>query len=118
MRAQKSHSTELSQPAAKLRGLATSAVLSHSHVPGDTLKGDFTVLATSPSDVSLFCQATLSKLIPDEFWGVAKNGTDNKKLIMKRIDQFVHLRKFETLSLHNIVEGIKVGRHPACCNDS
>ena len=100
----------------KIRGLATRrAIFSHNQASEDTLKGDFTVLATSPSDVSLFCRATLSKIIPDDFWGVSKDGTYNKKLIMERIDHFVHLRKFETLSLHNIVEGIKVRRHPACC---
>lgn len=93
-------------------------MLSHNHALGDTLKGDFTVFATSPSDVSLFCRATLSKIIPNGFWGHSKDRTANKKLIMERIDRFVHLRKFETLSLHNIAQGIKVGRHPACCNDS
>ena len=93
-------------------------MVTRNHASEDISKGDFTVLATSPSRVSLFCQATLSKIIPDEFWGVSKDGTNNKKLIMERIDQFVHLRKFETLSLHSVVEGIKVGRYPACCNDS
>ena len=70
---------------------------------------DFTSLATLPSDVSLFCRVTLLKVIPKEFWGISKDGEDNKNIIMHRVDQFVHLRKFETFSLHNISQGIKVG---------
>ena len=79
-------------------------------LPGSS-EHDFTRLATSPSDVSLFCRVTLLNVIPNEFWGISKEGEDNKNSIMQRVDQFVHLRKYETFSLHNVFQGIKVGWH-------
>ena len=68
----------------------------------------FTKFATPHSEVSSFCRAVLSQVIPVEFWGDRTDGLKNKSAIMRRVDQFVRLRKFETLSLHNILQGIKV----------
>ena len=77
------------------------------HIPKPS-EISFTKFAAPHSEVSSFCRAVLSQVIPAEFWGDGMDGLKNKSLIMKRIDQFVHLRKFETLSLHNIFQGIKV----------
>ena len=66
------------------------------------------LLATPPSDVSAFCQAVLSNLIPNRFWGEGKQGQENKTVIMRNIDSFVRLRRFESLSLHTVSQGLKV----------
>lgn len=65
-------------------------------------------LATPQSDVSAFCQAVLSNLIPDRFWGEGNQGQDNKEVVMRNTDRFVRLRRFESLSLHAVFQGLKV----------
>lgn len=64
--------------------------------------------ATPAADVSAFCQAVLAKIVPNAFWGSAAD--QNKELIMQDVDRFVTMRRFESLSLHEIVQGIKVAR--------
>ena len=32
----------------------------------------------------------------------------NKKLVLRKVDHFVKLRRFETMSLHEIAQGFKV----------
>lgn len=64
--------------------------------------------ATPASDVSAFCRAVLCSLIPNGFWGVGKGGDANQKVMMQHIDRFVHLRRFENLSLHMVSQKLKV----------
>lgn len=64
--------------------------------------------ATPASDVSAFCRAVLSSLIPYGFWGVGKGADANQKAIMQHIDRFIHLRRFENLSLHLVSQKLKV----------
>ena len=64
--------------------------------------------ATPPANVSAFCRATLSKLIPIELWGIGQVGQENRDAIMCQVDRFVHARRFESLSLHALFEGLKV----------
>ena len=65
-------------------------------------------LATPHSNVSAFCQAVLSNLIPNRFWGQGTQGQENKDVVMQNIDRFVRLRRFENLSLHVVSQGLKV----------
>ena len=65
-------------------------------------------LATPHSNVSAFCQAVLSNLIPNGFWGEGTQGLENKDVVMRNIDRFVRLRRFESLSLHAVFQGLKV----------
>ncbi|KAJ9129600.1 Telomerase reverse transcriptase [Pleurostoma richardsiae] len=66
-----------------------------------------TELATPISQVSVFCQAVLSKVVPDEFWGIGDHRVQNKKIFMKNVDRFVRLRRFENMSLHDTAQGLK-----------
>ena len=64
----------------------------------------FTDLACPTAHVSAFCRAVVSKVIPRGFWG----DDTNKSIIMHNIDQFVNLRKFETLTLHQVTQKLQV----------
>ncbi|GAD98225.1 telomerase reverse transcriptase [Paecilomyces variotii No. 5] len=64
--------------------------------------------ATPSSSVSAFCRAVLQKLIPNEFYGIGQDGQWNRRLILKNVDRFVRLRRFESLSLHQTCMGLKI----------
>ncbi|KAK7941239.1 uncharacterized protein PG986_013626 [Apiospora aurea] len=65
-------------------------------------------LSSPVSQVSAFCQSVLSKIVPSWFWGVGSAQDHNKGVVMKKIDQFIHLRRFEGMYLHEVVQGMKV----------
>ncbi|RDA96012.1 hypothetical protein CP533_5880, partial [Ophiocordyceps camponoti-saundersi (nom. inval.)] len=64
--------------------------------------------ATPVSHVSAFCQAVMSKIIPNQFWGDGDTGSHNKAAFLRKVDHFVKLRRFESISLHEILQGIRV----------
>lgn len=66
-------------------------------------------LSSPASHVSAFCQSVVTNVVPDRFWGNESVQKHNKKHIMQKIDQFVHMRRFETMSLHEVMQGMKVG---------
>lgn len=65
--------------------------------------------ATPTAQVSAFCRSVLSTLIPNDFWGEGETQTHNKSLLMKVVDRFITLRRFETVSLHDAIQGMRVG---------
>lgn len=65
-------------------------------------------VATSASHVSRFCQVVLSKIIPNEFWGTGPGQDHNKEVVLRNVDRFIRLRRFENMSLHDAFQGIKV----------
>ena len=67
-------------------------------------KVSFTDHASSVGEVSAFVHAVIKRVIPTQFFG----GFDNQKVIMRHIDCFLRLRRFEALSLHDIFQGLKV----------
>ncbi|KAK1527644.1 telomerase reverse transcriptase [Colletotrichum costaricense] len=67
-----------------------------------------TDLATPAAHVSAFCQAVLAKIIPDEMWGTGEGGTYNKSQILRKVDHFVKLRRFEAISLCELADGLKI----------
>ncbi|KAJ4301248.1 Telomerase reverse transcriptase [Kalmusia sp. IMI 367209] len=64
----------------------------------------FTDMACPTAHVSAFCRAAIAKVIPNALWGT----DDNKRIIMYWIDQFVFLRRFESLTLHQVTENIQI----------
>ncbi|KAL2018698.1 hypothetical protein VTK56DRAFT_472 [Thermocarpiscus australiensis] len=68
-----------------------------------------TELATPVSSVSAFCQAVMSKVIPNDFWGqVPSIQEHNKACFLKKVHHFIHLRRFESMCLHEVMQGMKV----------
>ena len=66
---------------------------------------DYTIPASS---VSAFCRATLARLIPKGFWGVGQARVHNERVFERNVDRFIQLRRFESLSLHEVVQDMKV----------
>lgn len=74
-----------------------------------TLQYDnITDLSCPMAKVSAFCQSVLSSLIPDGFWGEGDTMQHNKALVLSKVDRFIKMRRFETMSLHEITQGFKV----------
>ncbi|KAK4681468.1 Telomerase reverse transcriptase [Podospora pseudoanserina] len=67
-----------------------------------------TELATPTSSVSAFCQAILAKVIPNEFWGHGDAQEHNKACLLKKVHEFIHLRRFESMCLHEVMQGMKL----------
>lgn len=65
-------------------------------------------LAVSMAQVSAFCQAVLSKIIPFDFWGSGDVQMHNRQVFLKNVDRFIKLRRFEVISLHEVMQGLKV----------
>ena len=63
--------------------------------------------ATPTSMVSAFCQAILTKLIPPGFWGTM-DLEHNQGVLRRNIDRFIRLRRYEGLSLHEVLQGMKI----------
>jgi len=67
-------------------------------------KESFTDFASSIGEVSAFARAVILNIVPTEFWG----SEENERGFMKNVDRFVKLRRYETLSLHEVMQGMKV----------
>ncbi|KAJ5558312.1 Telomere reverse transcriptase [Penicillium sp. DV-2018c] len=74
--------------------------------------GPLTDYATPASSVSAFCRAVIQKLIPRQFFGTGRDGVSNFKLVLRHVDRFIKLRRFESSSLHEVCKGIKIASIP------
>ena len=52
------------------------------------------------------------RLIPPNLFGEGADGILNRKVVMKHVDDFIKMRRFETLSLHELCKGLKVASIP------
>lgn len=50
----------------------------------------------------------MHNLLPNDLFGVGADGVRNREIVMRQVDGFVRLRRFESASLHEVVEGVKV----------
>lgn len=65
-------------------------------------------LASGESNVSAFCRAVVSKVFPKALWGDGETGLRNARRVYENIDRFVRLRRFESMSLHDVLQGMKL----------
>lgn len=114
-----SQSTKTKQAGAKLTsssttahgsGQQTSTSVKETKSKALTAQAGRTIvdLATPVSGVSAFCQAVLSKIIPNDFWGTREGGVQNRTAFLKKVHHFVRLRRFESMSLSEILQDLKV----------
>jgi telomerase reverse transcriptase len=97
-----------SQPCKSLQQKRRRKPRARFHRPAATQYSTVTEIATPPAQVSAFCRATLLKIIPRGFWGAGDTGTHNIRAFSRKVDHFIKLRRFETMSLHEIFQDIKV----------
>jgi telomerase reverse transcriptase len=71
-------------------------------------KLSLTDYATPASSVSAFCRAVLQKLMPPVFFGNGLDGVCNRRIVLKQVDTFIKMRRYESLSLHEVCKGLKV----------
>ncbi|OAP62484.1 hypothetical protein AYL99_04689 [Fonsecaea erecta] len=64
--------------------------------------------STPLARVSAFCRSVISHLLPRNAFGTGPGGQQNYEMMMNRIDEFVRMRRFETMSLHEVVQGMHV----------
>jgi telomerase reverse transcriptase len=65
-------------------------------------------LATPGTAVSAFVRSAISRLIPTEAWGTGDIGKSNASWFLLNVDNFVQRRKFESMTLHEIIQGLKI----------
>lgn len=71
--------------------------------------------STPIAAVSAFCRSVIARLLPADTFGRGDKGRQNHKRIMARIHEFVHMRRFETMTLEVAVHGIAVKAIPWLC---
>lgn len=60
--------------------------------------------ALNVAQVSSFCRAVVTKVFPSGFWGHGETGKQNAHTLLSNIDSFVRLRRYETISLHDVLQ--------------
>ncbi|WPH03795.1 Hypothetical protein R9X50_00667800 [Acrodontium crateriforme] len=68
--------------------------------------------ASTAVQVSAFCCAVLFKVFPPDLWGPGQTGEHNKNTLMHNIDKFVRLRRYESMSLHNVLQSMHINGIP------
>lgn len=72
-------------------------------------------MTTPVAGVSAFCRSVVNHVFPSVAWGQGEDGELNKKVVMRSIDHFVRLRRYEGMTLHDVMQNIKVH---ICCKCS
>lgn len=75
---------------------------------GQTPQNSIFNLATSHAQVSAFCRASVSHVVPRAFWGEGDTARHNENVFLRNIDRFIRLRRFESMTLHACFQHIKV----------
>lgn len=64
--------------------------------------------ATPAASVSAFCKAVFRRVLPRESLGIGAGGCQNWKNFLECVDTFVRMRRAESLSLHQAMQGLKI----------
>lgn len=66
--------------------------------------GSFLRYSTPTAQVSAFCQSVIKHLLPADAFGTGEPGKKNARAIQYNIDRFICMRRFESLTLHEVVQ--------------
>ena len=77
---------------------------------GSQLRENVSLLAyaTPTSNVSAFCRAAMSRILPENSLGDGADGEHNMAMLLSQVDSFVAMRKFESLTLHHVSQGVRL----------
>ena len=64
--------------------------------------------ATVLTSVSAFCRAVIRNVFPPDAFGPGGCESDSFGIIMRAVDRFVCLRRYESFSLHDVIQGIGI----------
>lgn len=67
---------------------------------------DIIGLATPAGQVSAYCRSVVAKVFPSQLWGHGQEGSRNKETILKNMDKFIKLRRYETMTLHDVLQNL------------
>ncbi|KAJ6259859.1 hypothetical protein Dda_5503 [Drechslerella dactyloides] len=73
-----------------------------------SLQDPILLYAASSHSVYTFLRAVLGNIIPLEFWGADKAALKNREIFFNHMEKFVKLRRYESLTLHNVLQGYKM----------
>ncbi|KAB2578511.1 Telomerase reverse transcriptase [Lasiodiplodia theobromae] len=68
----------------------------------------FTDMATPEHQVEAFCRAVMKKVVPKRLWGEGETQAHNSHVFLAQVGRFVRLRRFETLTLHEVMQDMKI----------
>jgi RNA-binding protein of telomerase ribonucleoprotein complex len=63
---------------------------------------------TSSAHVAAFTKAAIKKAVPKVCWGDEEEGSYNQSIILDAAVEFIVRRKFESLTLHDVLQKLKV----------
>lgn len=87
----------------------TSNEVSNPSPTSHDTEASFLPHSTPSARVSAFCRAVIARLLPPSLLGHGLYGQRNLAILRRRIDEFVTMRRFESGSLHEVVQGIHIG---------
>jgi telomerase reverse transcriptase len=64
--------------------------------------------ATPSSHVSAFCRAVIRTVLPGNALGKGADGGHNLVILLGQVDRFVRMRKYESLSLHEVFQNLRI----------
>lgn len=81
-----------------------------SHVERDNgVEGtSFLPHSTPATGVSSFCRSVITQLLPHDALGQGLEGQQNLQRLLTRIDSFVRMRRFESMTLHGATQGLRL----------
>jgi len=68
--------------------------------------------ASSAVEVSAFCRAIVSRVFPTELWGPGELGRHNTKIVLNSINHFVQMRRYESMSMHDVLQPLRMSGVP------
>ncbi|ETI28779.1 hypothetical protein G647_01230 [Cladophialophora carrionii CBS 160.54] len=86
----------------------TSKARADTPIKGHDSDTSFLPHATPAARVSAFCRAVVSSLLPRNAFGSGLDGQENRKMILNKVDDFVQMRRFESMTLHQVLQGFRI----------
>ena len=71
--------------------------------------------ATPMAHVSGYCRAVLHQILPASTFGNGVQGRRNQAKFYEAINEFIRMRRFESLSLHRVMQNLTVSAIPWLC---
>ncbi|EXJ64832.1 hypothetical protein A1O7_01170 [Cladophialophora yegresii CBS 114405] len=72
--------------------------------------------STPVARVSAFCRAVISNLLPRNAFGSGLEGQENRNILLNKVDGFVQMRRFESMTMHHVLQGLRITSIPWLSN--